>query len=134
MRRLCSSRRPLTVLVVDDSAVVRARLVRLASAVDGVVVIGEAANARTALALAAECSPQVVLLDIHLPDSDGLDVLRQLKQSPAPPFAIIVSNHATDAYRRRAAAYGAERFLDKSADFQELLEILDDLRHRRTPA
>jgi DNA-binding NarL/FixJ family response regulator len=134
MRRLGGGRRPLTVLVVDDSAVVRARLVGLASTVDGVLVVGEAADARTALELAAQCSPHVVLLDIHLPDRDGLDVLRQLKQSSAPPFAIIVSNHASEAYRRRAAAYGAERFLDKSADFQELLQILDDLRRSQSPA
>ena len=70
---------PIKVLIVDDHPVVRRGLRVLLEVQDGIEVAGEAGDGATALALAAELSPDVVLLDLKLPGMDGIAVLTQLK-------------------------------------------------------
>ena len=71
--------RPIAVLIVDDHPVVRRGLRVLLEVQDGIEVAGEAGDGATALALAAEHAPDVILLDLKLPGMDGIAVLGELK-------------------------------------------------------
>jgi CheY-like chemotaxis protein len=78
--------------------------------------------------------PDVILLDVHLPDMSGADVLTQLREDPATADipVIVLSADATDAQVRRLLAIGAELYLTKPIDIEQLLAALG--RHMYTPA
>lgn len=89
----------LRVLVVDDEALARARLKNLLAdcTAPGARVAGEAASAVEAMRLLAHQSVDAVLLDIHMPGSDGLTLAQQLRALPHPPAVVFVTAHAEHA-------------------------------------
>ena len=102
-----------TVLIVDDHAPFRT-LARALLQLEGFEVVGEAADARSALDAAQQLQPSVVLLDIQLPDLDGFEVARRLAQAGDPPAIVLVSSRDPSAYRRRLADSPARGFIAKS--------------------
>jgi DNA-binding NarL/FixJ family response regulator len=101
-----------TVLVVDDHADFRHSARTLLEA-EGFSVIGEAADASTALAVARDLRPAVVLLDIQLPGLDGLAVAEQLALEPQPPAVVLISSHDARTYGSRLEAAAALGFIAK---------------------
>ncbi|HEU4396789.1 MAG TPA: response regulator transcription factor [Actinomycetota bacterium] len=102
-----------TVLIVDDHAPFRA-LARALLQLEGFEVVGEAADARSALDAARRLQPSVVVLDVQLPDLDGFEVARQLTQAGDPPAIVLVSSRDSSSYRRRLAVSPARGFIAKS--------------------
>jgi len=76
--------------------------------------VGEAADALSALDAAGRLRPDVVVLDIQLPDLDGFEVARRLAQAGDPPVIVLVSSRDSSAYRRRLADIPARGFIPKS--------------------
>jgi DNA-binding NarL/FixJ family response regulator len=103
----------LTVLIVDDHAGFRAFARALLEA-ENFDVVGEAEDAASALAAASRLRPQVVVLDIQLPDRDGFEVAAQLAQTVDPPVVVLVSTRDISTYRRRLAASPVRGFISKS--------------------
>jgi DNA-binding NarL/FixJ family response regulator len=101
------------VLVIDDHAGFRAgaRRVLERGAFD---VVGEAADGQSGLSAAARLRPDVVLLDIALPDIDGFEVAAALLHAPAPPSIVLVSTRDAVDYGDRVARAGVRGFLQKS--------------------
>jgi DNA-binding NarL/FixJ family response regulator len=100
---------PISVLIVDDHPVVRQGLRVLLEVQDGIEVAGEAGDGATALALAAEHEPDVILLDLKLPGMDGLAVLGELKARSDKGRVLVltsVTDHAAAAAAMRAGAAG----------------------------
>ena len=100
-----------TVLIVDDHAAFRSAARALLEA-DGFRVVGEAADGTSALAEAARLAPEIVLLDIQLPDLDGFAVAERLTSTPS--VVVLTSSRNATAYRRRLAANPAWSFIPKS--------------------
>ena len=95
-------------LIVDDEAPARVRLRRILEELDGCVVSGEAANGREALQLAAQLQPDVLLLDIRMPEMDGLEAarhLQSLEQPPAVIFTTAYNDYAVQAFETHAVDY-----------------------------
>ena len=101
-----------TVLIVDDHAPFRA-VARALLQLEGFEVVGEAADAGSALDAVGRLRPNVVLLDVQLPDLDGFEVARRLAQAGDPPAIVLVSSRDRSAYRRRLADSPARGFLAK---------------------
>ena len=101
-----------TVLVVDDHAGFRSRARRLLEA-EGYEVVGEAADGRTAVAEARKLHPDVVLLDVQLPDLDGFDVAAQLTGDGEPPAVVLTSSRDWSDSPELIARSGAKGFLPK---------------------
>ena len=99
-----------SILIVDDYATFRASARSLLEA-EGFDVVGEAENGVTALKLAKELEPEVVLLDVHLPDFDGFEVAERLRELESPPIVILTSSR--DDYRSLVGASSARAFLRK---------------------
>lgn len=98
----------MRVLIVDDEPLARERLRRLVSECDGHEVVAEAGDGEAALARAPETRPDTVLLDIHMPGTDGLEVARRLAEIPVPPAVIFVTaydEHALSAFEAAAVGY-----------------------------
>ena len=109
------------VLIVDDHPGFR-RCARALLAGEGFEVIGEAEDAATAVALAAETSPDVVLLDIQLPDRDGFEVAASLLAHDAGMRIVLVSTRARSAYGPLVDRSGAVGFVAKEELSAEILE------------
>ena len=110
VQRLRPGRR---VLVIDDHVSFRNCARKLLES-EGFEVVGEAADGESAVALAAELEPELVLLDIQLPDIDGFDVAaRLLEREPALPI-VLVSSRDEAAYGGRVRASGALGFVTKA--------------------
>jgi DNA-binding NarL/FixJ family response regulator len=113
---------PIRVLIVDDHPVVRQGLRVLLEVQDGIEVVGEAGEGPTALALAAEHQPDVILLDLKLPGLDGLAVLEQLKNTTAK---VLVLTSVTDPVAAvRAMRGGAAGVLYKDVDPDALVRAI----------
>ena len=101
-----------TVLIVDDHASFRASARRLLQA-DGYDVVGEAADGLSALSAARELRPEVVLLDVQLPDLDGFDVAARLTGRDEPPVVVLTSSRAGEDFGGLIARSGARGFVLK---------------------
>lgn len=102
-----------TLLIVDDHAGFRSLARRLLSS-GGFDVVGEAADGRAAVAAVCELQPDVVLLDIQLPDIDGFEVLARLQGRPAGPAVVLTSTRDRADYGERVDGSGASGFIPKA--------------------
>jgi DNA-binding NarL/FixJ family response regulator len=113
---------PLRVLVADDQALVRTGF-RMILAADGIEVVGEAADGLEAVEAARRTRPDVVLMDIRMPQVDGLEATRRILGSEAPdqPRIIILTTFDLDRYVYEALAAGASGFLLKDVTPEHLV-------------
>lgn len=125
------SAEPLTVLVVDDDYRVAAIHVAYVERVPGFQVIGSAHTAADALALTRSLRPDLVLLDIYLPDGDGLQVTRDLLAAPPAPAVMIISAANDIAVVQQAVQLGAVHYLVKPFGPAALAERLTAFRNAR---
>jgi DNA-binding NarL/FixJ family response regulator len=113
VRGLCDDQgvRP-TVLIVDDHEAFRQSASALLEA-EGFVVLGEAADGGTAIVESERLRPDVVLLDIQLPDEDGFTVAERLAAAPEPPAVVLISSREAEAYGPRLESAAARGFISK---------------------
>jgi DNA-binding NarL/FixJ family response regulator len=116
---------PIRVLLVDDHKLVRAGIRALAEKIDGVEVVAEASNGAEALRLIKELKPDLVLLDITMPESSGFDVLAEQAKEFPEVRVIVLTVHDAEAYAIRALREGASGFLLKSAASVELEQAIE---------
>jgi DNA-binding NarL/FixJ family response regulator len=102
-----------TVLTIDDQPHFRAAARELVNATPGFRSVGDAASGREGLALAQTLQPHLVLLDVNLPDIDGIDVCRQLGGRRRAPTVILVSSDDEADYAAEARRCGAVAFVPK---------------------
>jgi two-component system nitrate/nitrite response regulator NarL len=107
------SQMPPTVLIVDDHAGFR-RAARALLRADGFEVVGEAADGSQALAQAETLRPDVVLLDVQLPDLDGFAVAGRLADQPDAPQVILISSRDAHEYGGQVEAASSRGFISKS--------------------
>src|SRR4030095_10143460 len=119
---------PARVLIVDDHPMVREGLRGMLDGA-GVEVVGEAGTGEDALRAAAAHSPDVILLDLELPDLDGLTVLRRLKAIEKRAAVLVVTMHDDPALVRQAVENGASGYVLKGIGRRELLASLEAVRH-----
>jgi DNA-binding NarL/FixJ family response regulator len=115
------------VLIVDHSAIVRQRLVELFASVEQVAVIGQAERATPAMVAMRDLRPDLVILDIPMPDRDGVAVLEVAQRLAPAPTVVVLTNLADTSRRRRCEAAGADFFLDKSKQFVAIPRFLRGL-------
>ncbi|MGD0066557.1 MAG: response regulator transcription factor [Streptosporangiaceae bacterium] len=116
--------RPISVLIVDDHPVVRRGLRVLLEVQDGIEVAGEAGDAAAALALAAEHAPDVVLLDLKLPGTDGIAVLGELKARGSAARVLVLTSDTEPTAASLAVRSGAAGVLYKDVDPDALVRAI----------
>ena len=102
-----------TILIVDDHAPFR-RAARALFEADGYQVVGEAADGRSAIEAASSLRPDIVLLDVQLPDLDGFEVARRMVDAGLSAAIVLTSTRDRASYRRRLAQSPARGFIPKS--------------------
>jgi len=112
------------IYLVEDSAIVRRRLEALLTDIPGTRVVGYAGGARAAVRDVLAKQPDVVLCDLNLTQGTGFDVLRALTAQAPGIECYMLSNFATQPYRRLAAELGARDFFDKSNEFERVRDLV----------
>jgi DNA-binding NarL/FixJ family response regulator len=114
----------IRVCVVDDQTLVRQGIRTLLGLVSDLEVVAEADGGGAALTLIPDTKPDVVLLDLRMPDKDGLEVLRELRQAGALPPTIVLTTFDEDALFLEAIRAGAKGFLLKDVSLERLTEAI----------
>lgn len=96
----------------------------LLSTLAGVSDLRESDTVRSTIASIETEQPDAVILDLHMPDGSGFDVLSHLQSCSHRPKVIVLTTFAGHAERQRAIALGADSFLDKSTEYEKLFELL----------
>ncbi|MET8544334.1 response regulator transcription factor [Kitasatospora sp. NPDC004799] len=116
----------IRVVVVDDEALIRSGFGMILSAAGDIEVVATSAGGQ-AVATVREYRPDVVLLDIRMPDVDGLSVLRELVVLPSPPVVAMLTTFDTDEYILTALNSGASGFLLKDTEPEQLAPLVRTL-------
>ena len=123
----------LKVYVVDDSELVRERLIDMVSEIEEVEVVGETGDLREAEASIGQLRPDAVVLDIRLPDGNGITLLRHMKRERPAATVIVLTNYPYPQYREECLDAGADYFLYKATEFDQVGEILSRIAGSGTP-
>jgi DNA-binding NarL/FixJ family response regulator len=120
----------LSILVADDFDIVREGTCAVIQRHPGWVVCGGAKTGREAVEMAAQLKPDVVVMDMIMPELNGLDATKQIKKLPTPPEVLIFTAHETDDLIREVFEAGAKGFINKSEAYTSLIEAIETLsRH-----
>ena len=112
------------VLLVDDDALVRAGLRMILSSSEEMEVVGEAADGADAVAAVQAHRPDVVLMDIRMPEMDGIAATAALRRLAAPPHVIVLTTFQADEHVMRALRAGADGFLLKDTEPAEIVNAV----------
>jgi NarL family two-component system response regulator LiaR len=115
---------PIRVLIADDHPLVRQGLVSFLSTVDGVDVVGEATDGEEATRLAADLAPDVVLMDLSMPNVDGIEATRRIVEASPSTKVVALTSFATDDKVFPAIRAGAAGYLLKEAEPSEVAEAI----------
>ena len=115
------------VLIVDDHKIMREGLKALLLNKDGLNVVGEADNGRAAVQLAHELSPDVILMDLTMPEMNGIDATRRIVGECPAVRVLALSMHSDRRYIEEALAAGASGFLLKDCAFDELVGAIHEV-------
>ena len=118
-----------TVLIADDHGVVRKGLRLLLEQYPELAVIGEAANGREAVTMAATLSPQIVVLDVAMPILNGIEAAEQILKVNSKMGIIILTMHADESYLLRALNVGVKGYLLKESAEEDLLLAIRAVAH-----
>jgi len=123
----------MKVLIADASEVFVPRLVRALAEISGIEIVGRARTGAEALQAVRDFHPDVVLLDIAMPEGTGIDVLEGMRKEQLAPTTIVLTNFAFPQYRKKCLELGARFFFDKSAEFAEVRQALSGLIRKSSP-
>ena len=119
----------ITVVLVDDHAVVRAGLKAVLSTAKDIKVIGEGANGKDAISLADRLDPDVIVMDLSMGEMDGAEATKELKTKDTRSKILILTMHAEDTYLVPLLEAGVSGYLVKSAADLELIDAVRAVAH-----
>lgn len=112
---------PVKIAIVDDHPVMRGGLRALLQAHAGFAVVGEAADIRSALALASSLLPDVMIVDLRLGEASGIELIRELRDRRSRARIVVYTNYSNEADVYEALAAGGDAYVLKDADPQEVV-------------
>ncbi len=116
--------RLLRVYIADDSTVIRDRLAGMLKDLPGVELVGHAADLESFYRDVEGLKPDLLILDLRFPQGSGVDALRWIKVVRPSTRVIVLTNYTSQAVRQICLREGADYFLDKSSEFDKILEII----------
>jgi DNA-binding NarL/FixJ family response regulator len=117
----------MKIVIADDSIELRERLVEMVSELSVIEIVGQAKDTVGAIESISSLKPDLVILDIKMAGGSGIEVLKKIKKDYPSILVIMFTNYPTTQYRNRCLDLGADFFLDKSTEYDEIPHILSRL-------
>ena len=114
----------MKILIADDSRLMRDRIRETVSIFNSVEIVGETDNGDDTLEKLNTCKPDLAIIDIRMPDKNGLEVLKEYRKNNKNTKVMILTNYAYEQYRERALKNGADYFFSKSEDFDKIAAVV----------
>ncbi len=114
----------MNLFIVEDSLLIQNRLVRFIEELPDVSIVGISAEIAGAYDKIVSTHADAMILDIQLSDGNSLGLLKKIKSSIPEVRVVVLTNHSNEANRMQALRAGADSFLDKSTDFEQIPNIL----------
>src|SRR5229473_769806 len=115
---------PIRILTVDDHPLIRVGIATLVAGESDMKLVGEACNGREAIAKFRECLPDVTLMDLQMPDMNGIDAMIAIRDEFPEARIIVLTTYAGDVQVFRALKAGAQGYLMKNLVHKELLQTI----------
>jgi len=117
----------MRLFIADDSETLRSQLVEILSEFKEIKIVGQTKFAHEAVRNIRKLNPDVVILDIRMPDGNGIGVLKEIRKSDNLTRIIIFTNYPYAQYKKKCLELGANFFFHKATEFEELIEVLRQL-------
>jgi two-component system response regulator EvgA len=117
----------MKIVIADDSSLLRDRIKSLLNGLNNNSMVYEASNGAEALQIIREKEPDLVILDIRMPEMNGIKVLKRIRELKLKVKVCILTNYAYPLYKLRCFEAGADFFLRKTEDFEEIEIIVGDM-------
>jgi len=114
----------INLLIVDDSELIRASLIRFLERMEGIARIDQAVSLAHAMERVSQQSPDMVILDLQLPDGLGVGIIQPMKRLVPSLRIAVLTIHSQSGYRRICQELGSDWFFDKATEFDALLEVI----------
>ena len=117
----------MKVVIADDSSLLRDRIKSLLNSINNISMVYEAKNGVEALQLIMEKEPDLAILDIRMPEMNGIEVLIKIRELKMKTKVCILTSYPYPQYRKRCLEAGADYFLSKTEDFEQLEIVITDM-------
>ena len=123
----------MKVIIADDSRLMRERIREAISIFSGVEIVSETENGLQTLEELKKHNPNLAIIDIRMPDMNGIEVLKKIRELKMKVKVCILTNYPYPQYKKRCIEAGADYFLSKTEDFEDIkIVIADMLRETET--
>lgn len=123
----------LKILLVDDSSVILDVMKELLSGIDCIAEMNTTSSPLKVSGILQHNMPDIMLLDINMPGKNGIEVLKEVKELHPEIKVIMVTNHSTDYYRKLCLSLGADHFIDKTNEFDQIPVLIEKIAHQQMP-
>ncbi len=120
-------------LIVDDSDLMRVRIISLLSGVPGIDIVAEAGTITEAWKFIDELKPDLMLLDIRMPNGSGVELLKNLRDKDVSMIIVILTNYPMVQYKKKCLELGADYFFDKGTEFEQVREVILKIHYGHKP-
>ena len=117
----------MKIVIADDSSLMRDRIKSLLNSINNISMVYEAKNGVEALQLILEKEPDLAILDIRMPEMNGIEVLKKIRELKLKVIVCILTSYPYEQYRKRCLEAGADYFLSKTEDFEQLEIVITDM-------
>lgn len=117
----------MRMFIVDDSEILRSRLVQVLSEIKGIEIVGEAGFVRDAVREIRKLNPDIAIIDLKMADGTGIDILTAMKKDNLATRFIVFTNYPYLQYRKKCLDAGADFFFYKATELDKLMELLKTL-------
>jgi DNA-binding NarL/FixJ family response regulator len=121
----------MKIVIADDSSLLRERIKSLLISINNVYVVGEAENGVQALQLIREKEPDLAIIDIRMPEMNGIEVLKRIRELKMKTKVCILTNYPYPQYKRKCFEEGADYFFSKTEDFEDLNMVITGLANSK---
>jgi len=117
----------MKIVIADDSSLLRDRIKSFLNGIKVELVIYEAENGQRAMELVYAKNPDLVILDIRMPEMNGIEVLKEIRKEKMKTKVCIFTNYPYPQYKKKCMEAGADYFLNKAGDLESIKTIITDL-------
>jgi DNA-binding NarL/FixJ family response regulator len=117
----------MKIVIADDSALWRDRINSSFNNINNIYLVHEAKNGAEALQLIREKDPDLAIIDIRMPEMNGIEVLKKIRELKMKVKICILTSYANPQYKKRCFEAGADYFLSKTEDFEEINVIINNM-------